>query len=125
MQKQSDRQESGLVKIDYDQALALLDHPLSEKILEAGVAMSVLEQDLAQDQVFYIHQLLQEYFAAQHFAEAPEPELAQQAWQADVVSPGLAGNAQHTAGFRPAAAAARHRMGGNTGSCQCDAGECR
>ena len=38
---------------------------------------------------FYIHQLLQEYFAAQYFAEAPEPELAQQAWQADVVAPGL------------------------------------
>ena len=89
MQKQIDRQESGLVKIDYDQALAILDHPLSEKILEAGVAMSVLEQDLAQDQVFYIHQLLQEYFAAQHFAVAPEPELAQQAWQADVVAPSL------------------------------------
>ena len=89
MQKQIATQESGLVKIDYDHALALLDHPLSERILEAGVAMSVLEQDLAQDQVFYIHQLLQEYFAAQHFSEAPEPQLAQQAWQKDVVSPGL------------------------------------
>jgi predicted NACHT family NTPase len=77
MQKESKRQESGLIKIDYDQALASLDHPLSEKILEAGVAMSVLEQDLTQDQVYYIHQLLQEYFAAQHFAVAPEPELAQ------------------------------------------------
>jgi len=54
MQKQIDRQESGLVKIDYDQALVMLDHPLSEKILEAGVAMSVLEQDLVQDQVFYM-----------------------------------------------------------------------
>ena len=89
MQKQIDRQDSGLVKIDYDQALAILDYPLSEKILEGGVSMSVLEQDLAQDQVFYIHQLLQEYFAAQYFAEAPEPELAQQAWQADAVAPGL------------------------------------
>jgi len=89
MQKQSIREESGLVKIDYDQALALLDHPLNERILEAGVAMGVLEQDLAQDQVFYIHQLLQEYFAAQHFAEAPESGLAQQAWQEDAVSPDL------------------------------------
>ena len=78
-----------LIRIDYDQALAYLDDPLGEKILEAGVAMGILEPDLAQDQVFYIHQLLQEYFAAQHFAAAPEPELTQQAWEADRVSPGL------------------------------------
>ena len=89
MQKQTHTEETGLIKIDYDQALGLLDHSLSEQILEAGVAMSVLEQDLGQDQVFYIHQLLQEYFAGQHFAEAPEPELAQQAWQVDQVCPSL------------------------------------
>ncbi|SFL94824.1 SUMF1/EgtB/PvdO family nonheme iron enzyme [Nitrosomonas communis] len=89
MQKLSKRKESGLVKIDYDQALAMLEDPLSKKILDAGVAMNVLEQDLVQDQVFYIHQLLQEYFAAHHFAAAPEPDLAYQAWQADAVSPSL------------------------------------
>ena len=89
MQKQMARQESGLVKIEYDQALDILDHRLSEDIIKAGVAMGVLEQDLAQDQIFYLHQLLQEYFAARHFAKAPEPELAQQAWQADTVSPSL------------------------------------
>ena len=81
MQKLSQQQGSGQVKIDYDQALAMLEDPLSEEILVAGVAMNVLEQDLAQDQVFYIHQLLQEYFAAHHFAAAPEPDLAHQAWR--------------------------------------------
>lgn len=90
MQRQNNAQESGQVKIDYDQALELLDHPSNEEILKAGIAMDVLEQDLEEDQVYYIHQLVQEYFAAQQLAENPEPQLASQEWRGNRVSPNLA-----------------------------------
>ncbi len=52
------------VRVDYDTALDLVDDPHDETIVKAGVAISVLDEDPAADEVLYRHQLLQEYFAA-------------------------------------------------------------
>ena len=89
MQNQRSTHETGEVRIDYDTALKLLAHDRATELLDAGVALSVLEQDLGADQVFYVHQLMQEYFAARQLARTPRPELVAQEWRADQVTPSL------------------------------------
>jgi formylglycine-generating enzyme required for sulfatase activity len=89
MQTQRTVHESSQVRVPYDDALAMLDHTRADDLLQAGGALGVLEQDLGREDVLFVHQLLQEYFAARHLAGVPQPELVQQAWRADRVMPDL------------------------------------
>ena len=89
MQSQREANEAAQVRIPYDEALAILAHPRAEDILKAGAALGVLEEDRGRDEVLYVHQLLQEYFAARQLARAPQAELVQQEWRADRVVPSL------------------------------------
>lgn len=89
MQSQQTAGEGGQVRIGYDEALALLEHERDEDIVKAGVAIGVLEHDRDRDEVLYIHQLMQEYFAARELAKSPQPQLVRQTWQADQVTPNL------------------------------------
>ena len=91
MQSEQTAGEGGQVRIGYDEALAFLEHGRDEDIVKAGVAIGVLEHDLEPDpdEVLYIHQLLQEYFAARELAKSPQPQLVRQPWQADQVAPSL------------------------------------
>ncbi len=77
------------VRVSFDQSLELVDHPHDEAIVKAGVAISVLDEDPAADEVLYRHQLLQEYFAARVLAREPRPALVAAAWRTDEVGPGL------------------------------------
>ena len=70
MQTQRAVNEAAQVRIAYDEALALLDHPRAEDMLKAGAALGVLDEDRGRDEVLYVHQLLQEYFAARQLARA-------------------------------------------------------
>ncbi|KFB68957.1 SUMF1/EgtB/PvdO family nonheme iron enzyme [Candidatus Accumulibacter vicinus] len=83
--------EASRVRVPYDDALALLDGekyaPLGDELLHAGVALQVLE--VQWDDVLYVHQLLQEYFAARALTGQPRPELVSTAWRADQISPSL------------------------------------
>ncbi len=87
MQQQRIATEASQVRIDYDQALALLDHAKAEDILKAGVDLGVLDMDV--DDVLYIHQLMQEYFAARCLAAAPDAERVRTEWRADWINPSL------------------------------------
>ena len=89
MQAQRSEREAGQVRIAYDAALDILDHARDEDILKAGESLGVLEEDLGRDEVLYVHQLLQEYFAARRLAGAPEPPLVSVPWRADQVVPSL------------------------------------
>jgi formylglycine-generating enzyme required for sulfatase activity len=89
MQTRRKVHESSQVRVPYDDALDMLDHARAEDLLTAGVALGVLEQDLECDDVLFVHQLLQEYFAARHLANAPQPELVHQEWHAERVVPDL------------------------------------
>ncbi len=77
------------VRLSYDAALNIIDHPADEAILKAGVAISALDEDPAADEVMYRHQLLQEYFAARVVARAPEPERVAAPWRAADIRPGV------------------------------------
>jgi formylglycine-generating enzyme required for sulfatase activity len=81
--------EASQVRVAYDEALQMLDHPDAEDILKAGGALGVLDEDRGRDEVLYVHQLLQEYFAARQLARQPQPALVQQEWRADRVVPDL------------------------------------
>lgn len=81
--------EGAQVRIDYDQACDLLAHDRSEDILRAGTELSVLDEDRAQQEVMFFHQLLQEFFAARKLASDPQPELVRVAWHVDHVTPTL------------------------------------
>ncbi|MDS4032043.1 MAG: SUMF1/EgtB/PvdO family nonheme iron enzyme [Candidatus Contendobacter sp.] len=91
-QMQARRQpgEASQVRIDHQDALDLLAHDRAEDVLKAGEALGVLEEDLGRDEVLYVHQLLQEYFAARWLAAHPDPRWVQVEWRADRVSPSLA-----------------------------------
>ena len=67
--------EPSRVRIDVDDALELLDSESDESILAAGAALSVLDEDEAAGELMYIHQLVQEYFAARELAGRPDADL--------------------------------------------------
>ena len=75
------------VRADYDEARAILGNDRAEDLLHAGVDLQLLE--VQWDDVFFVHQLLQEYFAARAVVAAPRPELARAAWRAAEMSPTL------------------------------------
>jgi formylglycine-generating enzyme required for sulfatase activity len=90
-QMQARRQpgEASQVRIDHQDALDLLAHDRADDVLKAGEALGVLEEDLGRDEVLYVHQLVQEYFAARWLAAHPEPSWVRVEWRADRVSPTL------------------------------------
>jgi formylglycine-generating enzyme required for sulfatase activity/DNA-binding SARP family transcriptional activator len=82
--------EAAQVRLGYSQASTLLADPEPEAILEAGVTLGILEDDLAHDEVLFVHQLVQEYFAARRLAIDPDVGLARVAWRRDAVAVGVA-----------------------------------
>ncbi len=80
--------EVSRVRVPYDDALELLRAQPGDDLLHAGVALQVLE--VQWDDVLYVHQLLQEYFAARVLAGKPQPKLVASAWRTDELSPTLA-----------------------------------
>jgi len=89
MQEKGLETEGAQVRIAYDDACRLLPTGPQEGILKAGVALNVLDEDLAQGEILFFHQLLQEFFAARKLAGDPKPELVRAEWQARKVSPTL------------------------------------
>ncbi len=89
MQRQHGANEASQIRIDLDDALAILDHERAMELVKAGVALGVLDEDLGREELLFVHQLLQEYFAAHRLAATPEPALLQVEWRADRVWPSL------------------------------------
>ena len=75
------------VRVKRTEALAMLGGEAGKDVLEAGVALQVLDMDGAD--VLFAHQLFQEYFAARAVVDKPEPGLAKSAWRATGMSPSL------------------------------------
>jgi formylglycine-generating enzyme required for sulfatase activity len=90
MQASREGGEAAQVRIEEERALALLGDEEGEELLHAGVDLGVLERDLGREEVYYVHQLLQEYFAARELAARPDPVLARTPWRAREMRPSLA-----------------------------------
>jgi formylglycine-generating enzyme required for sulfatase activity len=80
------------VRVPYDEALALIDHPEAEEVLRAGEALGVLDEDPGRDEVRFFHPLQQEYFAARQLAADATDAAARSrvALLAAAVTPSLA-----------------------------------
>src|SRR5262249_4903677 len=76
-------------RIDYDDACELIAHAQAENILEAGIALNALDKDVAQYEIAFFHQLLQEYFAARRLTKEPKPELVHVEWASEKITPTL------------------------------------
>ncbi len=84
--------EAGQVRVAEAAVVTLLNHPLAAEIITAGIQLNVLDKELAGmdgPEITYLHQLLQEYFAARTVAQTPEPERLAIAWHVDEVTPTL------------------------------------
>lgn len=79
------------LRLDYDAVLDVLDDERDEDIVRAGLALSVLDEDTANEEILYVHQLVQDYFAAQRLAQLPDAvsDLVRAPWRAAEVRPTL------------------------------------
>jgi len=91
MQSEHSEGKAAHLRLDYDEALDILADARDEDILRAGMALSVLDEDTVSDEILYVHQLVQEYFAAQRLATMPDvvAELVRSPWRTDEVRPSL------------------------------------
>lgn len=76
LQERREGSEAAQVRAPLDDALRLLGPNRPEDVLNAGVALQVLEDDRPRDEVLFLHQLLQEYFAARKVASEAEACVA-------------------------------------------------
>lgn len=87
MQAEHGDEESKAIQVLYDEALDLVGGPAAESVIEAGLALAVLDEDRDRDELLFFHQLIQEYFAARRLARSPEPARARVPWRAAEVEP--------------------------------------
>jgi formylglycine-generating enzyme required for sulfatase activity len=89
-------EKSGLVRLPEAAAVEYLAHPRAGDILEAGLQLNVLDKDFNRERrppgpdLFFFHQLIQEYFAGRVLACAPQPERVYAPWHSREMSPSLA-----------------------------------
>ncbi|MBL8483946.1 MAG: NACHT domain-containing protein, partial [Rhodocyclaceae bacterium] len=103
MQERLGASDGKQVVLARDMALDYLDHTQAENILKAAEQLTLLDEDLRTDQVWFYHQLLQEYFAARRLAVQPADvaRLAASEWRADVMQPTLADKLAGLQDFEP------------------------
>lgn len=89
MQDSRSGSEQVQVRVTYDEALAILDDDHADDIIRAAVALNALDEDAANDELLFCHQLVQEYMAARRLAVHPDAELVRVPWRADEVTPSL------------------------------------
>ena len=95
MQDGGNTAEAGQVRVAERKARALLadpwvGDPVPHDVLVAGVQLNVLDKDLAKREIYFFHQLIQEYFAGRALAWLPEPERLAVSWRVADVAPSLA-----------------------------------
>ncbi len=78
-----------------------LERDCAEAVLQAGLALRIVERDVQRREVLFYHQLLQEYFAARLLALQPDSGLVRSAWRVGQVKPGLAATLKELPDFEP------------------------
>jgi hypothetical protein len=90
MQDTGATSDNSQVVASYDDVVQRLTPALGQvrakQLIEAGCALTILEYDRLNGTVQFIHQLVQEYFAARRFAIVPEPQRVQMPWLKSDVS---------------------------------------
>jgi formylglycine-generating enzyme required for sulfatase activity len=73
----------------------------AERVVAAGLQLGILDRDPASDDVMFVHQLMQEHFAARRLAEQPEPALVRIEWRSERVEPSFASLLEASEGGEP------------------------
>lgn len=84
--------ESMVVRIEYETALVNMHFKKAGEVIQAGVDLNILDLDIAQNEVMYYHQTLQEYFSARECANTLtsfDTNLLFVEWRASEVTPTL------------------------------------
>jgi formylglycine-generating enzyme required for sulfatase activity/GTPase SAR1 family protein len=89
------------VRVSYQDALNIINHESADSIIRAGIDMSVLDEDIAQEEILFFHQLIQEYFAARKLATNAKPDLVLRLWRLEEVVPSLQYVLEHLADSDP------------------------
>ena len=77
------------VRVKFDDALSAIEHASAIDIIRAGEALGILDEDLAQNSIQFVHQIMQEYFAARVVAADPNPHAVRSDWNVDTILPSL------------------------------------
>jgi len=78
--------ESSQVVVEPETAEALLDCPDAASILQIAEDLGIIVEQTGGEGLSFVHQLLQEYFAARHFVRAPDFDVTRTAWRAAEVA---------------------------------------
>ena len=89
MQDRSGDGGESQVRVPLDDALDILHCDDDEKIVEAGLSLSVLDEDPTCDELLFFHQLFQEYFAARQWARDPQPNRLRVSWRKTEIRPSV------------------------------------
>ena len=89
LQQRREGSELAQVRVGYDEAIGLIADDQAAGLFRAATALQVLEQQF--DDVYFVHQLLQEYFAARFLITQPAESvnLAYGEWRAANITPAL------------------------------------
>ena len=86
LQQSGPQKERAQARISFDDALSQVkgggDEGMALNVVEAAKALSLLDQDVASNEIFFYHQLFQFYFAARRLAREPDPILVHLEWKA-------------------------------------------
>ena len=89
MQQTGNKTDGAHISKTKKEVYGLLAHDQAKAIYDAGIALNILDTP-DRINIKFFHQLLQEYFAARHLKQEPDPSLVRVEWEADKVSPSLA-----------------------------------
>jgi formylglycine-generating enzyme required for sulfatase activity len=89
MQENGVKRESIQVRVERDEVSLLIGSEYVDGILRAGLSLNILDEFVADDEIVFFHQLLQEYFAARRLAREPKPDLTHAEWSVDRADPPL------------------------------------
>ncbi len=89
MQESLSTASGAQVRVGFDEAIDMLAHEQAENIVRAGEALALVDEDPASDEVLFVHQLVQEYFAARELGQRFDPALVRAPWRAGEVTPSL------------------------------------
>jgi formylglycine-generating enzyme required for sulfatase activity len=89
MQQTGNKTDGAHISKTKKEVYGLLAHDQAKAIYDAGMALNILDTP-DRINIKFFHQLLQEYFAARHLKQEPNPSLVRVEWKADKVSPALA-----------------------------------
>jgi formylglycine-generating enzyme required for sulfatase activity len=90
MQAGRQSEEAAQVRILEKDAESRIEHERARDLIRAGVQLNVLDKDMATREIYFYHQLIQEYFAARVLAVEPDPGRVAVPWEADQIQPSLA-----------------------------------